>query len=136
MVRKDGNYWICEICKLKYRSRKWAEKCEEWCRKNKSCNLEITSHAIKDIKNPLSESSKKHGLIGTVLLVTGSITALFGAFGALGLCCTPLIVGLFALFGISSTAFLMTYNLWFLLLASISFILAAYFFRRRRMCNH
>ena len=37
----------CEDCKLIYKDKKWAEKCEKWCIKNKSCNLEITKHAIK-----------------------------------------------------------------------------------------
>ena len=27
--------------------REWAEKCQEWCKKYKSCNLEIMEHAIK-----------------------------------------------------------------------------------------
>lgn len=44
---KNRKYYECEECKLVYEDRKWAEKCEKWCKKNKSCNIEITKHAIK-----------------------------------------------------------------------------------------
>jgi len=30
----------------KYKTKALASKCEAWCTKNKSCNLEITKHAI------------------------------------------------------------------------------------------
>ncbi|MEM1574500.1 MAG: hypothetical protein QW755_00220 [Nitrososphaerota archaeon] len=45
MVKEINGFYICEECKLKYKEKIWAEKCEEWCRKYKSCNLEITKHA-------------------------------------------------------------------------------------------
>src|SRR3989344_1129878 len=38
----------CKECGLKYADRKWAAKCEEWCKKHKSCNLEIIEYAIKN----------------------------------------------------------------------------------------
>ncbi len=41
----------CSICKLWYKEKKWAKKCKAWCKKHKSCNLEITRHA-KSNKNP------------------------------------------------------------------------------------
>ena len=37
----------CPECKLHYKEKEWAEKCEAWCREHKSCNLEITAHAEK-----------------------------------------------------------------------------------------
>lgn len=37
----------CPVCKLRYRERQWAERCEAWCRVHQSCNLEITKHALK-----------------------------------------------------------------------------------------
>ena len=37
----------CRECGLKYQEKEWAEKCQAWCKKYKSCNLEITKHAIK-----------------------------------------------------------------------------------------
>lgn len=37
----------CEECGLEYKEKEWEEKCEEWCRQHKSCNLEIIKHAVK-----------------------------------------------------------------------------------------
>jgi hypothetical protein len=31
-----------------YQDKDWAEKCEAWCRKYKSCNLEIITHAVQE----------------------------------------------------------------------------------------
>lgn len=42
-----SKFYMCPICGLKYKEKKWAKKCEEWCKKHNSCNLEITKHAIK-----------------------------------------------------------------------------------------
>lgn len=44
---KGKEHFYCEACKLVYVDKNWAEKCEEWCKKNSSCNLEITEHSIK-----------------------------------------------------------------------------------------
>ncbi len=46
MTKKIGDFHLCEECMLLYREQSWAEKCEEWCRKRKSCNIEITKHAV------------------------------------------------------------------------------------------
>jgi hypothetical protein len=46
MVKRINGFYVCEKCKLKYKEKYWAEKCEAWCRKYKSCNLEITKHAV------------------------------------------------------------------------------------------
>ncbi len=35
----------CEECKLFYNDFIWAEKCEEWCKKYHTCNVEITKHS-------------------------------------------------------------------------------------------
>lgn len=43
----NQKYFYCEICKLVYKDRIYAKKCEDWCRKYKSCNLKITKYAIK-----------------------------------------------------------------------------------------
>ena len=47
MDRKGQTLYICEECGLAYKEKEWAEKCQKWCRENKSCNLEITSHAVQ-----------------------------------------------------------------------------------------
>ncbi|UCH03439.1 MAG: hypothetical protein JSW05_07515 [Candidatus Thorarchaeota archaeon] len=46
MTRKVDDLYECEECRLLYRDVSWAQKCEEWCKKYKSCNLEITAHAV------------------------------------------------------------------------------------------
>lgn len=51
--KKDKEFYQCEECGLFYKEKNWAEKCEAWCRKNKSCNLNIIKHAVKDVKNKL-----------------------------------------------------------------------------------
>lgn len=38
----------CEECCFHYEDKKLAEKCEAWCKENKSCSLEITKHAIEN----------------------------------------------------------------------------------------
>ena len=40
-------YFQCEECDFYYKEKKFAEKCELWCNKHHSCNLEITKHSIK-----------------------------------------------------------------------------------------
>jgi len=40
-------FYQCPICKLWYKEKEWAEKCEIWCKEHKSCNLEIIKHSIK-----------------------------------------------------------------------------------------
>ncbi len=47
MVREINNLYECEECLLKYKDKEYAEKCEKWCKKYKSCNLEITKFAVK-----------------------------------------------------------------------------------------
>ena len=46
MVKKINNLYQCGECGLKYKNKKIAEKCENWCKKNKSCNLKITKYAV------------------------------------------------------------------------------------------
>ncbi|NOX71599.1 MAG: hypothetical protein GXO64_02780 [Candidatus Micrarchaeota archaeon] len=43
----NKEYFACKICGLYYEDKKWARRCEEWCSKYNSCNIEITSHAVK-----------------------------------------------------------------------------------------
>jgi predicted ATP-dependent serine protease len=46
LVKKGKTFYICEACGFAYEQEEWAEKCQEWCEKHNSCNLEITQHAI------------------------------------------------------------------------------------------
>jgi hypothetical protein len=48
--KEDKKYYQCEKCDLVYLDSKMAEKCQAWCSKYKSCNLEIIEHAVKDFQ--------------------------------------------------------------------------------------
>jgi len=39
--------FVCSECGFAYRNREWAQKCGAWCKEHKSCNLEITKHAVE-----------------------------------------------------------------------------------------
>lgn len=47
MVKKIKESCQCRECKLFYADILLAKKCEKWCKRHKSCNLEITKYAIK-----------------------------------------------------------------------------------------
>lgn len=44
---KKSYTYICEECRFEYKEKALVEKCEAWCKTHKSCNIEITSYAIK-----------------------------------------------------------------------------------------
>ena len=46
--KMDNKLYQCPKCGLEYQEKAWAEKCESWCKEHKSCNLEITKHALKN----------------------------------------------------------------------------------------
>ena len=43
---KEMKCYYCEECEMAYVDKKKACQCEEWCKKHKSCSLEITKYAI------------------------------------------------------------------------------------------
>jgi len=43
----DNNLYQCEECMLHYMEEKIAEDCEEFCRENNACNIEIIKYAIE-----------------------------------------------------------------------------------------
>ena len=46
-VRKEKKtLYVCEECGFAYEQKKWAEKCQRWCHKHQSCNLEIMQHGV------------------------------------------------------------------------------------------
>ena len=47
MVKEVRGYYLCEVCNFKYETKNLAEKCEDYCKKNNSCSLEITKYAIQ-----------------------------------------------------------------------------------------
>jgi len=42
--------YVCEICNFAYNKKELASRCEGWCRKHKSCSLEITKSSIGVLK--------------------------------------------------------------------------------------
>lgn len=49
-IKKDSfEYFKCQECGLLYKDKTIRDKCRKWCAQHKSCNLEITKHAVKII---------------------------------------------------------------------------------------
>lgn len=46
IFNENKTLYECEECGFRYDEREWTEKCEAWCKKHASCNIEITSHGI------------------------------------------------------------------------------------------
>jgi len=44
--KNNKTYYICAECNFAYKDRKTAMKCEEWCNKYKSCNMQITKSSV------------------------------------------------------------------------------------------
>ncbi len=38
--------YTCPECGLSYKDKDMAKKCEAWCKKYNSCNLEITKYSV------------------------------------------------------------------------------------------
>lgn len=55
MVKKINELYQCDECKLLYSDISWAKRCEEWCKSNNSCNLEIIRHSIKKMNDYIEE---------------------------------------------------------------------------------
>ena len=51
MVREEefrgGRYHTCEDCHLHYEDKSWADRCEDWCTRNGTCNLDITRNSLE-----------------------------------------------------------------------------------------
>ena len=45
--KDDKTYYICDDCGFAYLEKQWAEKCETSCRETKTCNVEVTKHAVQ-----------------------------------------------------------------------------------------
>ena len=44
----DKKVYQCQGCGFHYADEVLAQKCEAWCKEHKSCNLEITAHAVEN----------------------------------------------------------------------------------------
>lgn len=47
-TRGSREVFVCEDCRMAYPDQETAQKCEDWCKEFKSCNLDIIKHAIRD----------------------------------------------------------------------------------------
>tara|TARA_Y100000294_G_C8568649_1_gene341840 strand:- start:932 stop:1090 length:159 start_codon:yes stop_codon:yes gene_type:complete len=47
IIKLGTEYHVCEACDMTYKEEEIAKKCEDWCNKNHSCNIEIIKHAVK-----------------------------------------------------------------------------------------
>lgn len=46
MVYEEDGLFFCGECDMAYEERKWAERCEEHCRENDACSMDITRHSV------------------------------------------------------------------------------------------
>ena len=67
MKNKKG--YICPECKLKYLNKEWADKCEAWCKKTNSCNLEITEHALSESKSERASKTNLGTIVGSITVI-------------------------------------------------------------------
>lgn len=47
ITKNKKRFYQCEECDFYYTSKTLASKCENFCKKHKSCSLGITNHAVK-----------------------------------------------------------------------------------------
>jgi len=48
VVQNNKTVYQCEVCGFHYEQKEMAQKCEEWCGKRYSCNIEIIKYAIEN----------------------------------------------------------------------------------------
>jgi len=46
VIKNGKKYYECEECKFYYKTKEWAEKCEEFCKKHNACSIEITKYSV------------------------------------------------------------------------------------------
>lgn len=46
--KNNKKVYLCEECNFIYPDKKIAKKCEDWCKKFHSCNVEITKYTVRD----------------------------------------------------------------------------------------
>ncbi len=47
MVKQEKKLFVCAECGMKYRNEEFAKKCENYCRENQACNLDIVKHSVE-----------------------------------------------------------------------------------------
>ena len=51
MENEESKIYKCPECGLSYVDKEMAVKCEEWCKKHKTCNVEIIKHSVEHKKH-------------------------------------------------------------------------------------
>ena len=46
-IKNGKTYFMCEECLMYYKAKELAQKCEDFCRENHACSIEITKHAVE-----------------------------------------------------------------------------------------
>ncbi len=52
----EKQLYQCRECGFHYFIQSKAKECQDWCRKHKSCNLEIVQEAVENLKRTTSPS--------------------------------------------------------------------------------
>lgn len=47
ITKNNKTYYTCPECDFAYEDKETAAKCEKWCKKYHSCNMEITKYAVE-----------------------------------------------------------------------------------------
>ncbi len=136
ITQQNKALYRCEECGFRYAGKEWAEKCEAWCKKHQSCNIEIITHGTPPEDNTkndnlLNKKDRKfltkffYGLIGAVsslvfslmlywvLRLDSSITSLIGNTYGQPLYFWPyvaLTLGATALFGVNIAFFVYSWR--------------------------
>lgn len=50
-METEEKLYQCPVCGFHYRDESTANACEAWCREHKSCNIEITAHAVENARS-------------------------------------------------------------------------------------
>ncbi|MBI4186759.1 MAG: hypothetical protein HY530_04550 [Chloroflexi bacterium] len=51
LLKDNKTLYVWEACDFAYQEEEWAQKCQQWCEKYSTCNIEITQHGA-----PLEDS--------------------------------------------------------------------------------
>jgi uncharacterized C2H2 Zn-finger protein len=47
-TKDRSKLYKCPECGFLYKEKEWADKCQAWCKKHHTCNLEITEQATTE----------------------------------------------------------------------------------------
>src|SRR3989344_2193279 len=59
-IKNNKSLYQCQECGFHYKDKEMAEKCEAWCKKHKTCNVEITKQSEENKNDDCSSITSKH----------------------------------------------------------------------------